>query len=599
MRKKRLLWQLYPSYLLITLVSLLVATLYMSGELRSFYYDRAAADLKSRAWLLEERFAAEGVSGRTDRIDQLCIRLGEASATRITVVLPDGKVVGDSEESPAKMDNHADRPEIIDAMAGRSRPSVRFSYTLGKDMMYVAIPVRRGGRTISILRTSIPVTSIDRALGAIRLRMVAGGLVVALLAAGVSLFISRRITRPLERLKHGAEEFARGDFSHKLPAGNSLEIAALAETMNQMAAELDERLRTLLRQRNEREAILSGMVEGVLAVDSEQRLIGLNRAGALLLGVDAELVRGRSLPEVVRNAHLQKLVAKVLSDGVPIEEEIVLHGAQQRFMHVHGTVLRDVGPTGAEGAETGALVVLHDVTELRILENFRRDFAANVSHELRTPITSIKGFVETLLDGAMHNPKDAERFLRILATQTDRLNAIVEDLLTISSIEQDAQKAQLSLARGRIKDVLEAAVEICQSKIAEKGILIDLCCDEEVEADIEAALLEQAVVNLIDNAVKYSPDGQTVHIEATRTENEVLISVRDHGCGIGREHLPRLFERFYRVDKARSRKLGGTGLGLAIVKHIAQLHGGSATVESKLGAGSAFSVHLPAGSMKQ
>ena len=268
MNRKRLLWQLYPSYLLITLIALLVATLYASSELRKFYYDRTAADLESRAWLLEEQVVDQLVSRHSDHIDQLCNRLGKASSTRITVVLPNGKVVGDSEESPAKMDNHADRPEIINAMAGHNRPSVRFSHTLGEDMMYVAIPVERDGKTIGILRTSIPVTSIDRALGAIRLRMVVGGLVVALLAAGVSLFMSRRISRPLEQLRRGAKEFANGNFSHKLPAGNSLEIASLAETMNQMAVELDGRLRTVLHQRNEREAILSGMVEGVLAVDS-------------------------------------------------------------------------------------------------------------------------------------------------------------------------------------------------------------------------------------------------------------------------------------------------------------------------------------------
>ena len=223
----------------------------------------------------------------------------------------------------------------------------------------------------------------------------------------------------------------------------------------------------------------------------------------------------------------------------------------------------------------------------------RRDFVANVSHELRTPITSIKGFVETLLDGAMHDSDDTERFLRIVLAQTDRLNAIIEDLLVLSRIEQEVEQAEIELARGRIKDVLKAAVMVCQSNIEDKDIQIDLCCDDKLEARIDATLLEQAMVNLIDNAVKYSPNGQKVHVEATRAENEILIRVRDHGCGIAREHLPRLFERFYRVDKARSRKLGGTGLGLAIVKHIAQAHGGYVSVESNFGKGSTFCVHLP------
>ena len=594
MRKKRLLWQLYPSYLLITLVALLIATLYASSELRKFYYDRTAADLYSRAWLLEEQIADQLLASNDSKhIDPLCDRLGEASSTRITVVLPSGKVVGDSENPPEQMDNHADRPEIVDALSGRSHASARFSHTLGKDMMYVAIPVERGGETIGILRTSIPVTSIDRALGTIRLRIVIGGLVVALLAAGVSLLMSRRISRPLEQLKRGAEEFAHGDFSRKLSVGNSLEIAALAETMNQMAAELDERLRTVLRQSNEREAILSGMVEGVLAVDSQQRLISLNRAGARLLGVDEEEVRGRSPQEIIRNPQLQKLINEVSATGEPAEDEIVFRGADERCLLVHGTILQDIGPNDAARSAGGVLVVLHDVTQLRKLENMRRDFVANVSHELRTPITSIKGFVETLIDGAMRDPDDAQRFMRIVLRQTDRLNAIIEDLLSLSRIEQDSEKAEIELSRVKVKNVLAAAIGVCEAKIEEKKIQIDLSCDASLEANANAALLEQAVVNLIDNAVNYSPEGQTVHIEAVRSDDEVSLSVRDHGCGIAKKHLPRLFERFYRVDKARSRKHGGTGLGLAIVKHIAQSHGGRVTVESTLGEGSIFTMHLP------
>jgi two-component system phosphate regulon sensor histidine kinase PhoR len=259
-------------------------------------------------------------------------------------------------------------------------------------------------------------------------------------------------------------------------------------------------------------------------------------------------------------------------------------------------------------------VVLHDVTRLRRLETVRRDFVANVSHELRTPITSIKGFVETLLDGAMNNPADAERFLKILAAQADRLNGIIEDLLILSRVEQDAQKAGIALEPGSIRDVLTAAIDVCHLKAAERNVQVELVCESGFRARINAALLEQAVVNLVDNAVKHSGEGQTVHVEAAQvkagqvegahvepgqveagqTDVEVVIRVRDHGCGISPEHLPRLFERFYRADKARSRKLGGTGLGLAIVKHIAQAHGGRATADSTPGVGSVFCLYLPA-----
>jgi two-component system phosphate regulon sensor histidine kinase PhoR len=267
-------------------------------------------------------------------------------------------------------------------------------------------------------------------------------------------------------------------------------------------------------------------------------------------------------------------VASVLNTQKPLEKEIVLYDNGDRFLQAHGTVLRD-----AREGEIGALVVLHDVTRLKKLEKVRRDFVANVSHELRTPVTSIKGFVET--------------FLRIVASQTDRLNAIIEDLLILSRVEQEQEKAEIALVPGSVRSALEAALEVCQSKTTEKDIHIELTCDAGLQCPMNSPLLEQAVINLLDNAIKYSPPGQTVHLEGLRSDAEVVIRVTDHGCGISREHMPRIFERFYRVDKARSRTLGGTGLGLAIVKHITNAHGGRATVESTVGQGSVFSIHLP------
>ncbi|MBI3735216.1 ATP-binding protein [Candidatus Sumerlaeota bacterium] len=257
-------------------------------------------------------------------------------------------------------------------------------------------------------------------------------------------------------------------------------------------------------------------------------------------------------------------------------------------MQAHGSVLLD-----AEGSGIGALVVLNDVTRLIKLENVRREFVANVSHELKTPITSIKGFVETLLEGAIDHPDEARRFLGIVQTHADRLHAIIEDLLSLSRIELEAERNVIILEPGSIREVLQAAIEICQVHARAKGINITLNCPADLRARINAALLEQAVVNLIDNAVKYSGDGKDIQVEAEAATSETVIRVRDHGCGIDAEHLSRLFERFYRVDKARSRKAGGTGLGLAITKHIAQAHGGSVGVESVLGEGSIFSIRLP------
>jgi two-component system phosphate regulon sensor histidine kinase PhoR len=590
MRKKRLLWQLYSSCLLITLVSLGAVAWYSSSALRTFYLEQTRSDLAARALLVADQFRSKMEKSDFQQIDALCKELGQKGSTRITVILPDGKVAGDTDESPQKMDNHADRPEVIEALAGRTGSAERYSYTLKESRMCVAVSIRQDDKIIGVLRTSISMSVIDRAVDAIQLRIAMGGLITAVLTALISLWISRRITRPLEHLRIGAMRFARGNLTHKLPLTGSQEISDLADALNHMAAELDENIRDIVQQRNEREAILSSMIEGVLAVDMQERVIRLNQTAARLIKVDPDRAQGRMLQEVVRNIELQQLLANVLATQKPHEDEILLRDNcnGDRYLHAHGTILRD-----AREKEVGALVVLHEITRLKKLEKVRRDFVANVSHELRTPVTSIKGFVETLLDGAMHNPDELQRFLQIVATQTDRLNAIIEDLLTLSRIEQEAEKAEIALASSSIKNVLETAVEVCRMKASGKDIHMELNCDENLQAPINPPLLEQAIINLLDNAIKYSPAGGTIFLSANRAEDEVVIKVRDQGCGISWEHLPRIFERFYRVDKARSRKLGGTGLGLAIVKHIAQAHGGRASVESSVGEGSAFFIHLP------
>jgi two-component system phosphate regulon sensor histidine kinase PhoR len=590
MSNKRLLWQLYPAYLLIMLVSLIAVAWYASSALRTFDLEQTKAGLEARALLIEELFSSEIAQSDFQQIDALCKELGQKAATRITVILPEGKVVGDSEESPQKMDNHADRPEVVEALTGRTGSSERYSYTLKESRMYVAIPLKQNNNIIGVLRTSISMNIVDQAVSAIQFRIAIGGFIIAVLMALVSLWISRRITRPLELLRIGARRFARGNLTHKLPLTGSQEISDLADALNQMAAELDEKIRNIVEQRNEREAILTSMVEGVLAVDTQERLIRLNQTAARLVGVDPARAQGRMLQEVVRNHELQQLVTDVLATQNPKEDEILLHdnGGGERYLHAHGTILHD-----SQNQVAGVLVVLHEVTRLKKLEKVRRDFVANVSHELRTPVTSIKGFVETLLDGAMNNPQELQRFLQIVATQTDRLNAIIEDLLTLSRIEQETEKAEIALAPGPIKSVLETAIEVCNMKASSKDIHIEFNCEDDIQAPINPPLLEQAIINLLDNAIKYSPSKQTIYLTANRVNNEVVIQVRDNGCGIGSEHLPRIFERFYRVDKARSRKLGGTGLGLAIVKHIAQAHKGRASVESILGQGSTFFIHLP------
>ncbi len=589
MAPRRLLWQLYPTYLAITGIALLAVTWYISGALRSFHVEQAAIDLQARAWLVESRLQGHLSSSNPEEVDRLCKELGRVASARITVVLPDGRVLGDSEENPGRMDNHAGRPEIVTALGGMVGISTRFSNTLQKDMMYVAVPAMQQGRLIGSVRVALAVTAMDRTLGAIYLRLAAGGLLITFVAAALSLVVSRRISRPLEEMTRGARRFARGELDRPLAVSGSLEIVDLGETLNKMASQLDDRIRAMARQRNELEGVLSSMSEGVLALDNEERILRFNGAAARLMSIDPTQAQGKRIQEVVRKVELQRFVARTLSSRKPLEGDLVLGSAEgERYLQAHGTPLRDL-----QNRDIGALVVLNDVTRLRRLETLRRDFVANVSHELKTPVTAIKGSVETLLGGALDDPAAAERFLGIVVRQADRLGAIIDDLLALSRVEQDSNQGEIPLEQGAVRPVLEAALQVCQQAADAKKVRINLFCSAQLEARINAPLLEQAVVNLLTNAIKYTAIAGKVVIEAAQFREQVLIKVQDWGCGIDPQHLPRLFERFYRVDPARSRKLGGTGLGLAIVKHIVQAHGGDVVVHSTPGTGSVFSIALP------
>jgi two-component system phosphate regulon sensor histidine kinase PhoR len=586
MRRQKLLWHLFPFFLLVTMVTLVAVTWYSARSWRLYLLEQTATDLATRAHLVEARIGGQAALANGPGVDRICKELGKITATRLTVILPSGKVLGDTEEDPAKMDNHGDRPEFLAAIQGRVGVSTRFSFTLGHEQMYVAVPLKHQGRIIGVVRASLAMTAIGQALRVYYFKIVLGGVAIALLVALLSFFISRRLSDPLENLKRGALRFAQGDLSRKLPIPQTDELASLAEVLNDMAAKLEDRINALIRQGQMQEAVLSSMIEGVLAIDATPRLIALNRAGARLLGVDPEAALNQNIQEVVKDSGLRWFINRALAAQNPIEEEVAISDGQ-RVLQAHGTSLRE-----AAGTNIGVLIVLHDVTHLRQLENLRRDFVANVSHELKTPITSIKGFVETLLAGALQEPENAGNFLRIIAKQADRLNEIIDDLLSLSRLEQDAERGRIFLTTQKIKGVLETAIQVCGPKAQAREITVHLHCPDDLRARVNAPLLEQALVNLVDNAIKYSGTKREVRVEAERSGPEVIVRVRDQGSGIKAEHLPRLFERFYRVDSGRSRQSGGTGLGLAIVKHIVQAHLGKVTVESTPGKGSIFSLYL-------
>ncbi len=420
------------------------------------------------------------------------------------------------------------------------------------------------------------------------------------LAVVTGLLIARlrRENRDLERLRWGAERFARGRLDRRIATAGSEEFARVAEAMNHMALQLEDRFRAVVHQRNELEAVLSSMVEGVIAVDRDERVMTINQAATRLLNVAPDTAIGASLQAVVRSPALHRLVADALHASGPVEGEVVVRSADaaadsrdsERILLATGTVLH-----GAAEGRIGALIVLNDVTQLRRLETVRRDFVANVSHEMRTPITAVKGAVETLLDQAGHSPADVQRLLEMIRRHADRMFAILEDLLTLAKLDQQEGQPLLELEVGAAAPLMAGAVEACRMLAESRRMRLTIDCPPDLRLAMNRRMLEQALVNLIENAVKYSPPGGEVTVRAQQSAGDVVLSVIDRGEGIEPQHLSRIFERFYRVDKGRSRQVGSTGLGLSIVRHICQAHGGRVEVESHPGKGSTFRMILPRG----
>jgi len=588
MAARRLYWQLMPSYLLLIVVALLAVTAFARDAVRTFHFQQVRENLEIQARLIESHLAHLLAKGRSAELGTLSKVVGERAGLRLTIVRADGSVLVDSHRDPRTMDDHGTRPEIRTAYRGEVGSSTRFSHTLQQHMMYVALPESEVDGQSVVVRTAVPLADVHQAVNGILVKLALGGVAVALLAAGICLVLSRRLTHPLEEMTEAVGDFAQGNFERRVPVPATFELRRLADSINWMASQLDEKVAQIVVKHNEENAVLSSMTEGVLAVAPDERVLNLNQAAANLMDVDRDAVRGRTIQEVVRNVDLQRFVREVFVSHEPIETEIVLHGDETRYLQAHGTIMRN-----ANGEVLGALVVLHDITRLRRLENVRRDFVANVSHELKTPITTIKGFVETLLNGALEDSKNSRRFLQIISKHADRLSAIIEDLLSLSRLEQENERGVAVVQESHIGKVLHAAAEICEPKALSKDVSLRVECDPELTALINPPLLQQAVANLVDNAIKYSEPHSEVKLRAAHSEQHTIVSVEDHGCGIDEKHLSRLFERFYRVDKARSRELGGTGLGLAIVKHIAQAHNGRVVVDSKVGEGSTFAIYLP------
>lgn len=588
MRPPTLFIRLLPAYVFVGLAFVFAAGLYSFWTVSTVSRDRSMQQLESQTRLAGYAIEDALRRGAYNEVHAFCQTLGSEFRFHVTVLLSDGTVIGDSNEAVENVDGQANRPEVEAALAYGSGTSSRFDPTTREDMLYHAIAMGAPEASNAVIRVSLPKSALGPATAGFGWALAVAAGVTVLLATAASWWGTNNLRGGIERLERAAERSLDGGGT--MVSFKPVEaLAALDLSVRNMTRNLWATATESDRQRQQQEAVLGSMVECVLAVDENGRLITLNGAARSLFGIDQSDAEGRPVYEVVRNPELQQLITDTLDRGELIEREFSILMPEPRVVQARGTMLR------SEQRDTrGAVVVLHDITWLRRLEEARREFVANVSHELRTPITSIAGFVETLLDGSPIEANHAEHFLQIVMRQTDRLNAIIDDLLTLSRLEQGGLARSGLLAPGDIRTVLCAAQRECSDEAAAKNVYIDVECDDCGPTLIHEELIGQAVTNLVQNAVKYSEPGDRVVLRGFRSADSIVIAVADEGTGIEARHLPRLFERFYRVDRARSRNLGGTGLGLAIVKHIAQAHGGSVNVESRPGEGSTFSLRFPA-----
>ncbi|HYE92746.1 MAG TPA: ATP-binding protein, partial [Terriglobales bacterium] len=586
--------------LTVTLVGFVALSILVAGFYLGDALERAAVDS------LEARLATGGRLLRGDAAALLArppapaalyewaARAAEAANARVTLVRADGVVVADSHLPPgdlARVDNHATRPEIGAALAGRIGRSTRRSSTVDIAQLYVGVPVAEGGTIRGVVRLAMPLTEVSSSFAPMHRVLLAGGFVALAVAAAIGIFVAGRVTRPVVEMEAIARRMAAGDFDRRVPVRSPDEIGTLARALNAMAGSLVGKIADLEQERAKATAILDAMVEGVVAVDARDQVLAVNQRARAMFGLSTGS-EGRPFMEAIRHGDLHAIVrgSRGMGTGAVVHREVRLLAPVPRTVEVNAVPMVLAG----NDPGVGVVLVLYDVTDLRRLEVVRTEFVANVSHELRTPLTAIQGYLETLLGGALEEREHARRFLDIAYRHTERLGRLLNDLTDLSNIELN--KVKLALGPVALDEVIDSVVAIIQPRADARRVTLAA----EVARDLPPAhadhdRLEQILINLVDNAVKYTPeDGRvTVRASGAVSGGVVVVEVTDTGQGIPPADLPRITERFYRVDKARSRELGGTGLGLAIVKHLVIAHGGELTIDSALGRGTTVRFTLP------
>ena len=594
----KLFWKLGLIYLALLLAALLAVDTYSSRLLRRDSIRSTDDKLASIVNLAKARLPNTNDAGDF----QSWAEWIAGSGAQVTIVDPMGRAMADSRPEPERNEKYLEWPEVQQALSSGEGHAVRRNVALGRDFVYYTVRSQNAQGETLVVRLAAPLAETYVSVAELRRRLLLASLVILILGGAISLVYFRMFAARIERLKDFSHRLAKGDF-RALPAEPQQdELAQLAAALNETAAWMDQTIRSLSGERNRSSAILRSMVEGVAVVDARERVVFSNRAFSEILSLDAAAMEGRPLIEVIRNSELLGLIRRALRGEEGLRSDIAMGIVQQRSFSVTATPVQalDSGSStratsvsssamqSEEQQPSGAVVVLHDVTELRRLERVRQDFVANVSHEFKTPLTAIQGFAETLLAGALEDPHNNRRFLEIIRDHATRLAGLTDDLLKLARIE--AGKLELEFVPVGILELVEACAETALLKASRKQIAFETDVPSGLPAVRgDGSLLREVLQNLLDNAIQYTPAGGCIRVTGTANAREAVIAVSDTGIGIPLADQERIFERFYRVDAARSREAGGTGLGLSIAKHIVEAHGGRLWVESEVGHGSKFS----------
>jgi len=584
--RARLFWKLGFTYLALLLGVLIAVDWFAERTLRHDTQVAAQEHLASLDRLVQARPPAFDNPATLQDWAAWMARSG----VRATVITADGLVLADSDHDPQTMENHSDRPEFQQALAHGEGDAIRHSATIDRDLVYHALRLDSAGHPV-VVRLALPLAQVSRAVAQIRRQMLVTSLFILAVCGILSLMFSRSFAGRVGRLKDFSLRIAHGDFRALSSERPDDELADLGQSLNETASRMDAAIRTLTEERNRSSAILRSMVEGVAVIDARERVVFCNRAFAEILNIDPADCENRPLLEVIRHQELLSTIHTALVDGISARGELEFGTVFPRSFAVTATPV-ETRPTGPGVSSVGAVAVLHDISELRRLERVRQDFVANVSHEFKTPLTAIQGFAETLLGGALEDEKNNRRFLEIIRDQSIRLAQLTDDLLRLARIE--AGKLELDFRPVPLASLLDSLADTYTMRAARKQLALTIDCPPDVpDVQGDPSLLKEVLQNLLDNAMQYTPPGGSIGLRALHRDDQAVFTVSDTGVGIPLAAQERIFERFYRVDAARSREVGGTGLGLSISKHIVEAHGGKIWVESDVGHGSRFHFSIP------